>query len=168
MFTHLSALMKASLYYLIAFGLAVLPAAVLVSMPELAERLGSIDLYMLTPVAAVLLMLLVATRDGWSKSGWQLLGAVSSPALLEYWAGESGVLSLIGSHSWRSGSSTACDDSRAWCRWVKRLPISRSHKEPHARRGTLAARPRGVLKHYAKRVLHQTERPPRRTLVGLV
>lgn len=74
MFNQLSSLMKASLYYIIAFGLAVVVAAVFVSMPALVERLGPIDPYMLTPMVAVLLMLLVVTRDGMSKAGWQGLG----------------------------------------------------------------------------------------------
>lgn len=74
MFTHLSSVMKASVFYMIAFGLAVVVAAAMVLVPGLAESLGQIDLYMLTPLVAVLLMLLVVTRDGCSRMGWQGLG----------------------------------------------------------------------------------------------
>lgn len=74
MFNQLSTIMKAGVFYVIAFGLAVAVAAALMLVPGLGERLGQIDLYMLTPLAAVLLMLLVVTRDGWSRTGWKGLG----------------------------------------------------------------------------------------------
>ena len=38
------------------------------------REFGEIDLYMLTPLAAVLLMLLVVTRDGFTRTGWKALG----------------------------------------------------------------------------------------------
>jgi hypothetical protein len=37
--------MKASVFYVIAFGLAVIVAAAMVLIPGLAESLGQIDLY---------------------------------------------------------------------------------------------------------------------------
>jgi len=74
MFNHLSSLVKASVYYIIALGLAVVAAAIVVLAPGLVERLGQIDLYMLTPLLAVLLMLLVVTRDGFTRAGWKGLG----------------------------------------------------------------------------------------------
>jgi hypothetical protein len=64
MFNQLSSLMKASLYYLSAFGLAFLVAAF---GQGLGER--SAILSMFTPLAAVLLMLLVVTRDGYTRAG---------------------------------------------------------------------------------------------------
>lgn len=113
MFNQLSSLMKASLYYVIAFGLAVLVAAVLISMPELGERLGPIDLYMLTPMAAVLLMLLVVTRDGKSKAGWKVLG-----------------LHRLGLRSWGMALLApfflfSCTYAIAWTMGIGRLDLSR-------------------------------------------
>lgn len=69
MFTQVGSLMKAGLYYLIAFTLAVLVA---VFGQGLGER--SAILTMFTPMAAVLLMLLVVTRDGYTRVGWRVLG----------------------------------------------------------------------------------------------
>jgi uncharacterized protein len=68
MFNQLSNSMKATLFYLIAFGLAVLVAI-------LGRWLGDVRfLSMLTPMTAVLLMLFVVTRDGYTRAGWQTLG----------------------------------------------------------------------------------------------
>ena len=65
MFTGLTNQAKATIFYLIAlalaFGVALMPGA-------------STFVYMLTPLAAVLLMLLLVTRDGYSKAGWKSLG----------------------------------------------------------------------------------------------
>jgi membrane protease YdiL (CAAX protease family) len=69
MFNQLSSLMKASLYYLIALTLALLVA---LFGQGLGER--SATLSMFTPLAAVLLMLLVVTRDGYTRAGWRVLG----------------------------------------------------------------------------------------------
>jgi hypothetical protein len=55
MFDQLSRLIKAAVYYVIVFGLAVAVAAAVVLVPGLVESLGDIDLYMLTPLSAVLL-----------------------------------------------------------------------------------------------------------------
>jgi uncharacterized protein len=90
---HMSPLMKASLYFVIALGLAVVVAAIMVSVPSVEAILGDIDLYMLTPVTAVLLMMLLVTRDGFTRKGWEMLGlhrlglpswgfAVLAPAIL--------------------------------------------------------------------------------------
>jgi uncharacterized protein len=69
MFTHISSLTKATLYYIFAFGLAVLVAM-------MAERLGESSriISMFTPLVAVLLMMLVVTRDGYTREGWKVLG----------------------------------------------------------------------------------------------
>jgi membrane protease YdiL (CAAX protease family) len=67
--TKLSHAAKAGLFYGLALGLAVVVAS---NAASLGER--SVLLNMLTPLAAVLLMLLVITRDGYHKVGWQGLG----------------------------------------------------------------------------------------------
>ena len=68
MFNQLSSFVKATLFYLIAFSLAVLVAA-------LGPWLGDVRfLSMFTPMAAVLLMLFVVTREGYTRAGWQTLG----------------------------------------------------------------------------------------------
>lgn len=69
MFTQLSHSTKALLFYCIAFGLAVLMAAV---GQGLGDEIRMV--YMFTPLTAVLLMLLVLTRDGYTRVGWQMLG----------------------------------------------------------------------------------------------
>jgi len=69
MLTHLSHHAKAGIFYALAVGLAVVVAL-------LAPTLGADGtglLHMLTALAAVLLMLLVVTRDGYHKAGWQAL-----------------------------------------------------------------------------------------------
>lgn len=70
MLTRLSSYTKAGIFYGLAVGLAVVVAL-------LASALGADGagiLNMLTPLAAVLLMPLVVTRDGYGKAGWQALG----------------------------------------------------------------------------------------------
>ncbi len=69
MFTQLGSLTKASVYYLIALVLALLVATF---GQGLGER--SAILTMFTPLTATLLMLLVVTRDGYSRAGWRVLG----------------------------------------------------------------------------------------------
>src|SRR5689334_4852670 len=63
------ALRKALSYYTIALLLCL-------GLAALAPRLGPhvAEIAMLTPLAAVLLMQLVFTRDGWTKTGWLSLG----------------------------------------------------------------------------------------------
>lgn len=65
MVTRLTDTTKALLFYLITFGLA-LGAALLPGTTT--------GLYMFTPLVAVLLMLLVVTRDGYTRAGWAALG----------------------------------------------------------------------------------------------
>jgi membrane protease YdiL (CAAX protease family) len=69
MFTTLSDLGKSSIFYALAFGLSVVTALL---YPLLGE--GYTIVAMFGPLAATLLMLLVVTRDGRSKSGWATLG----------------------------------------------------------------------------------------------
>jgi len=69
MFTNLTNSAKAFLFYVFAFGLTV---TVSLLYPILGEITGYIHMY--TPTLAVLIMLLVVTRDGYSKAGWAALG----------------------------------------------------------------------------------------------
>jgi membrane protease YdiL (CAAX protease family) len=69
MFTKLSDLTKACIYYGLAFGLMLTTSLL---YPVLGE--GVIAVAMLTPAISVLLMLLVVTPDGRSKAGWASLG----------------------------------------------------------------------------------------------
>lgn len=70
MFTKLSNFTKATLFYLLAVGLAV---GVALRAAELGAD-GAGIMNMVTPLAAVLLMLLLVTRDGYQRAGWQGLG----------------------------------------------------------------------------------------------
>jgi len=83
-FTNLSNSAKASVFYVFAFGLTL--TASLLS-PFLGELTMLIHMY--TPTIATLLMLLVVTRDGYSKTGWATLGM--HRAGLRFWA-----LALVG------------------------------------------------------------------------
>ena len=70
MLTNLSNTTKAYIYYALAFGLGL--CTVLLA-PLLGDEPAGM-LIMMTPLLAVLLMLLVVTRDGYSRSGWRMLG----------------------------------------------------------------------------------------------
>lgn len=69
MFKQLSSLSKATLFYGIALGLILLLAL-------LGQGLGEaiLAIAMFTPMAAVLLMQFVLTRDGTTRAGWRILG----------------------------------------------------------------------------------------------
>ena len=84
MSTHLSSSSKAFLFFGIAFGLT-LTASLLYPL------LGDVTLLIHTysPTLSVLIMMLVVTRDGYSKSGWATLGLHRLG--LRYW-----VLALLG------------------------------------------------------------------------
>ena len=84
MFTHLTDTAKAFLFFGIAFGLT-LTASLL--YPLLGEITAFIHTY--TPTLSVLIMMLVVTRDGYSKTGWATLGLHRLG--LRYW-----VLALVG------------------------------------------------------------------------
>ena len=84
MFTHLTNSAKAFLFFGIAFGLT-LTASLL--YPLLGEMTPLIHTY--TPTLSVLIMMLVVTRDGYSKTGWATLGLHRLG--LRYW-----VLALVG------------------------------------------------------------------------
>jgi membrane protease YdiL (CAAX protease family) len=69
MFNQLSSLAKATIFYGLALGLILLLAL-------LGQGLGEMILVfaMFTPLAAVLFMQFVVTRDGSTRAGWRILG----------------------------------------------------------------------------------------------
>jgi uncharacterized protein len=69
MFTNLTNSAKAFLFYVLAFGMTV---CVSLLAPLLGEL--TVFIHMYTPTLAVLIMMLVVTRDGYSKAGWATLG----------------------------------------------------------------------------------------------
>ena len=68
-FTSLTARQKAATYYLIAIALALLVA---VFGPAQSDGIQLLSMF--TPAVAVLLMLMVVTRDGHHRAGWAELG----------------------------------------------------------------------------------------------
>ena len=84
MFTHLTDTAKAFLFFAIAFALT-LTASLL--YPVLGGLTRFIHTY--SPTLSVIIMLLVVTRDGYSKAGWAALGLHHLG--LRYW-----VLALVG------------------------------------------------------------------------
>src|SRR6266508_5034630 len=69
MFRNLTDGAKAAIYYARALGLGF---ATLTLAPVAGALITVI--YMFTPLLAVLLMLLLVTRDGYTKAGWAMLG----------------------------------------------------------------------------------------------
>jgi membrane protease YdiL (CAAX protease family) len=84
MFTHLTDTAKAFLFFGIAFRLTLTSTLL---YPLLGEMTPLIHTY--TPTLSVLIMMLVVTRDGYSKTGWATLGLHRLG--LRYW-----VLALLG------------------------------------------------------------------------
>jgi membrane protease YdiL (CAAX protease family) len=73
MFTKLTDTTKAAIFSVLVLGMAV-GAALLIRMLELTPGFGMFSLWMSTPAVATLIMLLVVTREGYSKEGWKSLG----------------------------------------------------------------------------------------------
>ena len=69
MLTRLTDLQKAFAYYVLAFGACTTVALL---APFFGERTPLVAMF--TPLVAVLVMLLVLTRDGYAADGWQALG----------------------------------------------------------------------------------------------
>jgi uncharacterized protein len=63
--TNLTNSAKAFLFFAIAFGLTV---TVSLLAPLLGEM--TVFIHMFTPAVSVLIMMLVVTRDGYTKAGW--------------------------------------------------------------------------------------------------
>jgi membrane protease YdiL (CAAX protease family) len=69
LFTNLTNSIKACLFFVLTFGLTVLVSLL---YPIFGE--STVFIHMYTPTLAVLIMMLVVTRDGYSKAGWATLG----------------------------------------------------------------------------------------------
>jgi uncharacterized protein len=73
MFTKLADTNKAAIFSVLALVMSV-GAALLIRILELPPSVGMWALWSFTPTVATLVMLLVVTRDGYSKEGWKSLG----------------------------------------------------------------------------------------------
>jgi uncharacterized protein len=72
-FTKLTDTSKAAIFSVLVLCLSV-GAALLIRFLELPQGLAFWTLWSITPTVAALLMLLVVTRDGYSREGWKSLG----------------------------------------------------------------------------------------------
>ena len=73
MFTKLTDTNKAAIFSVLVLCLSV-GAALLIRFLDLSPGLVMWTLWSITPTVATLIMLLVVTRDGYSKEGWKSLG----------------------------------------------------------------------------------------------
>jgi membrane protease YdiL (CAAX protease family) len=73
MFTKLTDTTKAAVFSVLLLLLAV-GAALLINALGLTQGFGMFTLWMTTPAVATLIMMLVVTRDGYSREGWESLG----------------------------------------------------------------------------------------------
>jgi membrane protease YdiL (CAAX protease family) len=73
MFTKLTDTSKAAIFAVLVMVLAV-GAALLINMLGFTGGTGMFAIWMSTPTVATLIMLLVVTREGYSKEGWKSLG----------------------------------------------------------------------------------------------
>jgi membrane protease YdiL (CAAX protease family) len=73
MFTKLTETNKAAIFSVLVLCLS-LGAALVIRFLELPPGLAMWTLWSITPTVAALIMLLVVTRDGYSKGGWKSLG----------------------------------------------------------------------------------------------
>src|SRR5215216_6480545 len=73
MFTKLTDTSKAAIFSVLVLCMAV-GTALLIRMLELTPDFGLAALWSSTPAVATLIMLLVVTREGYSKEGWKSLG----------------------------------------------------------------------------------------------
>jgi membrane protease YdiL (CAAX protease family) len=73
MFTKLTDTSKAAIFSVLVLCLSV-GAALLIRFLELPPGLAFWTLWSITPTLAALIMLLVVTRDGYSREGWKSLG----------------------------------------------------------------------------------------------
>jgi len=72
-FTKLTDTSKATIFSVLVLCMAV-GAALLIRMLEIPPGFAMFAVWMSTPALAALIMLLVVTRDGYSKEGWKSLG----------------------------------------------------------------------------------------------
>jgi CAAX protease family protein len=73
MFTKLTDTNKAAIFSVLVLCLAT-GVALLIRFLELSPNMGMWVLWSCTPTVAALIMLLVVTREGYSKEGWKVLG----------------------------------------------------------------------------------------------
>src|SRR5687767_7481924 len=73
MFTKLTDTNKAAIFSVLVLFMAV-GAALLIRMLEIPPGYAMFALWMSTPTVATLIMLLVVTREGYSREGWKSLG----------------------------------------------------------------------------------------------
>jgi uncharacterized protein len=73
MFTNLTGRTKAAIYTVLVLCMAV-GAALLIDALGLTPGFGMFALWMSSPTVATLIMLLVVTREGYSREGWKSLG----------------------------------------------------------------------------------------------
>jgi high-affinity Fe2+/Pb2+ permease len=73
MFTKLTDTSKSTVFTVLVLLMALATAVMFRAMGVTSEG-PTIGLYMSTPAMAALLMLLVVTRDGFSREGWKGLG----------------------------------------------------------------------------------------------
>jgi uncharacterized protein len=73
MFTKLADTSKAAIFSVLVLCMS-LGAALVIRFLELPPSLAMWTLWSITPTVAALIMLLVVTRDGYSKEGWKSLG----------------------------------------------------------------------------------------------
>jgi uncharacterized protein len=73
MFTKLTDTNKAAIFSVLVLCMSV-GAALLIRFLELPQGYGLAAVWSFTPTVAALIMLLVVTREGYSKEGWKSLG----------------------------------------------------------------------------------------------
>ena len=73
MFTKLTDTSKAVIFSVLVLSLAV-GAALLIRFLDITSNPVMFSIWSCTPTVATLIMLLVVTRDGYSKEGWKSLG----------------------------------------------------------------------------------------------
>jgi uncharacterized protein len=90
MFTKLSDTNKAAIFSVLVLLLAV-GAALVIRVLGLTGSMGMWVLWSFTPTVATLVMLLVVTREGFSREGWKSLG-LHRPGLSVWWIAFGGTL----------------------------------------------------------------------------
>src|SRR5918993_337472 len=73
MFTKLADTSKGAIFTVLVLCMAV-GAALLIRILNITSDLVMFTIWSITPTVAALIMLLVVTRDGYSKEGWKSLG----------------------------------------------------------------------------------------------
>jgi uncharacterized protein len=90
MFTKLTDTTKGAVFSVLVLLLSV-GAALVIRILDLDPSMGMWVLWSITPTAAALIMLLVVTREGYSREGWKSLG-LHRPGLNVWWIAFGGTL----------------------------------------------------------------------------